>query len=78
MENVAGEKQKKKISNKVLRQAKKQTVYIPKLVAELENFVKCVTQLSVKCKVSRGKIRLIIYWMWRFQLVIPQLLQLYP
>lgn len=26
-------------------------MYIPKLVAELENFTKCVTQLSIKCKV---------------------------
>ena len=41
----------KKVSAKLLRQAKKQTVYIPKLVAELENFTKCVTQLSIKCKV---------------------------
>nr|XP_024215978.1 Fanconi anemia group I protein isoform X1 [Halyomorpha halys] len=49
VDSVAGEEEKK-ISAKVLRQAKKQTVYIPKLVAELENFTKCVTQLSIKCK----------------------------
>ncbi|BES94635.1 Fanconi anemia, complementation group I [Nesidiocoris tenuis] len=40
----------KKFSAKVLRQAKKMTVYIPKLVAEIENFSKCVTQLSTKFK----------------------------
>lgn len=40
----------KKISAKILRQAKKQIVYIPKVVAELENFTKCVTQLSTKYK----------------------------
>ncbi|XP_014248674.1 Fanconi anemia group I protein [Cimex lectularius] len=50
IESIDHDENTKKISNKMLRQAKKQTVYIPKLVSELENFTKCVTLLSKKSK----------------------------
>lgn len=43
---------KKNISAKAIRHAKKQSVYIPKLVAQLESFTRCVTQLGVKYKDS--------------------------
>uniref|UniRef100_T1HAE3 Fanconi anemia group I protein n=1 Tax=Rhodnius prolixus TaxID=13249 RepID=T1HAE3_RHOPR len=44
------ERVKKNVSAKAIRHAKKQSVYIPKLVAQLEIFTRHVTQLSVKFK----------------------------
>ncbi|XP_046688508.1 Fanconi anemia group I protein homolog [Homalodisca vitripennis] len=45
-------KDKKVKEAQVLSQARKQAIYIPRLVSDLENFSKAVTLLSKKCKVS--------------------------
>ncbi|XP_039277533.1 Fanconi anemia group I protein [Nilaparvata lugens] len=50
VEDPVNEKENKKKESQIVREARKLTQYIPKLVSELEHFNRCVNILSTKCK----------------------------
>ncbi|RZF44760.1 hypothetical protein LSTR_LSTR000712 [Laodelphax striatellus] len=50
VEDPVNEKENKKKESQIVREARKLTQYIPKLVSELENFNRCVNILSTRCK----------------------------